>query len=186
MVQNNSENWKDLIGKFLEIESISVTPMSDFFGELDYYFESYGEPSEDIDLNAKEIELEQSEKTYRKVANAPTTTTTTTSTPTTTSATSTTTTTMRPIAVQTKTQIDSLHLDKSDSVLHGTDQPNTFVDDNELMMEDEAETERKPKIDKSMAVWVVAGALVATVLICIVAIFGRRRCARTPKNRRYV
>lgn len=56
----------------------------------------------------------------------------------------------------------------------------------ETSLESEEEADRKPKINTNKAVWAVAAVLVATVTICIIAIFGRRRCARTPKNRRYV
>lgn len=44
------------------------------------------------------------------------------------------------------------------------------------------------KMNTSKAVWAVAAVLIATVAICVIAIFGRRRCVKsqTPKNRRYV
>lgn len=44
------------------------------------------------------------------------------------------------------------------------------------------------KMNTSKAVWAVAIVLVATIAICVIAIFGRRRCVKSqaPKNRRYV
>ncbi|XP_032453700.1 angiotensin-converting enzyme [Nasonia vitripennis] len=181
MVQNNSENWKTLINTFMKIDSISPQHMSTFFEELEFYYQNqdYDESKNTTyDYNAKEIELEQLEKRYRKMA-ATTTTSTTTTTTTPKATTTTTTTTFRSVVVKTKipkSQIKDSLLKSGESMKKPVDKELSFQEDNE----------ESPKVNTSKAVWVVAAVLVATVTICIIAIFGRRRCNRTPKNRRYV
>lgn len=55
----------------------------------------------------------------------------------------------------------------------------------EILDDTEKKDENKPK-PTNKAVYAVGAVLVATILVCIIAIFGRRRCTKTPKNRRYV
>jgi len=48
------------------------------------------------------------------------------------------------------------------------------------------EQNNTPKINTSKAIWAISAVLIAIVIICIIVIFGRQRCRKTPKNRRYV
>ncbi|XP_023318505.1 angiotensin-converting enzyme-like isoform X2 [Trichogramma pretiosum] len=201
MAQRSSDNWKFLIRKYMDIETIQSGKISEYFEELEYFMESYDESAESYDFNARELELEKMESDYRKVANAPRPTTTTT-----TSTTTTTTTTSRPsgngsgsdsgsestsrppMKAKTPTikSMDSADDDKSAIKPLDTN----YWDESERMLEDEQaasdEANRAQKAGASRAVWAVGAVLVATVVICIIAIVGRRRCSKTPKNRRYV
>ncbi|KAJ8676306.1 hypothetical protein QAD02_012093 [Eretmocerus hayati] len=109
MVKNNSENWRNLISKYMSIEGVKVDEMTSFFYTLDDYLDSYEEPEN------------------------------------------------QPTSVP--------HLEES-------------------LEPEEEESKKKPK--KNSAVYILGGALVATLTVCIIAIFGKKRCGRTPKNRRYV
>ncbi|KAK2582171.1 hypothetical protein KPH14_004528 [Odynerus spinipes] len=201
LVQHGAaDNWMGVITKFLEIDDIIeyslitfFTPLEDFIAEMeedefDYKFE----PTNDA-------ELEEVERAIIQEINAPTTTPTTT-----------TTTTQKiklTTTLPTKSEDDKSHgTSKSDKKAESdlssniqADKPKSDTDSqtkqvtpnpyDELFKFDDLkneEDEKKPKINSSKAVWAVAAVLVATIIICVIAIFGRQRCRKTPKNRRYV
>ncbi|XP_012285768.1 angiotensin-converting enzyme [Orussus abietinus] len=190
------ENWMDLIQKHLELDEISVESLLSFLLPLEEYIERANDELEDLPkiITAdQEREFQRLEQIYREQALAPKTTTIST-TPTTT------TTTAKAVPsseTQTKPPLD-LKSDSKTVTNEQADKPSnveaansTTTNENSYEnlsksfdMDDESEEE--PKMNTSKAVWAVAAVLVATVTICVIAIFGRRRCRKTPKNRRYV
>ncbi|XP_076766424.1 angiotensin-converting enzyme [Xylocopa sonorina] len=201
MIQQGSANdWTKVINKYLEIDQISSDSLLSFFSPLEDYIDDIDEDFQHKGISAKESELDELEKTIIAEINAPPTTTTT----------------PKSIGTKAKksdtaprnkqndernnvnTVIDSnKNLTFKSSVSISDEKSNnstvlksvttTEVPLNESPFDDLEDTEPdKPKINTSKAVWALAAVLLATIIVCIIAIFGRRRCRKTPKNRRYV
>ncbi|XP_047345333.1 angiotensin-converting enzyme 2-like isoform X1 [Vespa velutina] len=196
--QGSAENWIDALSKLFEIDDISIYALTSFFSPLESFIEELNE--EEIDHNFEsngDVELEEVERMIIKEMNAPTTTPTTT---TTTKKIRTTLSTtpkyaqkrfndsakfLKPIEfdLSSNIQADKPKSDTDSETKQTTVNPyEQSFDFNNLENEDE----KKPKMHTSKAVWAVAAVLIATVTICIIAIFGRQRCRKTSKNRRYV
>ncbi|XP_043686229.1 angiotensin-converting enzyme-like [Vespula pensylvanica] len=196
--QGSAENWIDALNKLFEIDDISIYSLTSFFSPLESFIEEINE--EEIDHNFKsngDAELEEVERIIIEEMNAPTTTPTTTTTTTKIQSNLSTTTkymqksfngfakSAKPIEsdLSFNIQADKPKSDTDFETKQTTVNPyeQSFDFDNL-----ENEDEKKPKMHTSKAVWAVAAVLVATVTICIIAIFGRQRCRKTSKNRRYV
>lgn len=186
------------MNKLFEIDDISIYALTSFFSPLESFIEEINE--EDIDHNFEsngDAELEEVEQMIIEEMNAPTTT------PTTTTMTNKIQTTLSTTAKYTQKSVNNFakstkHIESDLSSNMQTDKKKSDTDSetkqttinpyeqsfnlNNLENEDE----KKPKMHTSKAVWAVAAVLVATVTICIIAIFGRQRCRKTSKNRRYV
>ncbi|CAL7934213.1 unnamed protein product [Xylocopa violacea] len=200
MIQQGSANdWMKVMDKYLEIDQISSDSLLSFFSPLEDYIDDIDEDFHYKGISAKESELDELEKTIIAEINAPPTTTTT----------------PKSVSTKTKKSDATLRNKQNDerSNVNTVTDPNKNLkfkssvqlsdekpDDRNILKSvtttevplnespfDDLDTEPdKPKINTSKAVWAVAAVLLATIIICIIAIFGRRRCRKTPKNRRYV
>nr|XP_031845275.1 angiotensin-converting enzyme-like isoform X1 [Nomia melanderi] len=196
-----SDDWSRVINTFLEIDEISPYSLVSFFSMLEDLIDTLDEDFEYRAATGKESELQELEKRIIEEVNAPTTT----STARTTVAKRKMTTAMPPnkqndgksdtnaVAGSDKSldSKSSVHATEEKSANHKTlqSESSTKVPFNESLynsIEEDDEQDNKPKINTSKAVWAVGAVLLATIVICVIAIFGRRRCRKTPKNRRYV
>lgn len=191
--QGGADDWTRVIDKFMEIDEISADSLLSFFSPLEDFIYELEEDFEYKTFNPKESELEELEKKIVEELNVPSTTTTTTA---------------RSLVTErkmTNTTPLSQENDKRDGMI-AVDSSNNKIKSEERLenrKESEASTKvpfdeslhdniidldenKKPKINTSKAVWAVGAVLLATIVICIIAIFGRQRCRKTPKNRRYV
>ncbi|XP_015430692.1 PREDICTED: angiotensin-converting enzyme-like [Dufourea novaeangliae] len=207
MIQHGgADDWSRVINKYLEIDEITSDPLLSFFAPLEDYVDELEEDFPYKAVIAKESELEELEKKIFEEVNAPTTITVTT----------TSTTTPKSVVSRQKVTIkmpenkqnngrsdmnavsgSTKNLESKSSVHVAEEKPDTHkvlapesstkVPPVESLYDnDDAEQDQKPKISTSKAVWAVGAVLLATIVICIIAIFGRQRCRKTPKNRRYV
>ncbi|KOC69979.1 Angiotensin-converting enzyme [Habropoda laboriosa] len=199
MIQRGSaDDWMKVLDKFLELDEVSFDSLLSFFSPLEDFIDELEENIQYKADTAKESELEELEKRVIVEMNTPSTTTTTTTTP-------------RSVAGKTKTTSTSSskqndgrsgmntvgnsnkNLESKSSILipensNILDVPTITevpLDKSQLDSLD-TDDDKKPKINTSKAVWAVGAVLLATIVICIIAIFGRQRCRKTPKNRRYV
>lgn len=184
------------MNKLFEIDDISIYALTSFFSPLESFIEEINE--EQIDHNFEshgDAELEEVEQMIIEEMNAPTTTPTTTTNKIQTTLSTTAKYTQKSLNNfgQSTKYIESdlssnIQTDKKKSDTDSESKQTTInpyeqsFDLNNLENEDE----KKPKMHTSKAVWAVAAVLVATITICIIAIFGRQRCRKTSKNRRYV
>ncbi|KAG7213428.1 hypothetical protein KM043_002712 [Ampulex compressa] len=198
--QGSADDWMGMLNKYLEIDDITADPLLSFFSPLEEFLEEIQEDFQYKSGSQEDATLDILEKRIIEEINAPTTTTTP----------ATTTVTMKKKEVlstvgPTKASQAGLHIntvapvkkelaseshvqaDKPDSEDKSSMEKTTKVPFDESLMDNpEIEEETKPKINTSKAVWAVGAVLVATITVCVIAIFGRRRCRKTPKNRRYV
>ncbi|XP_043267787.1 angiotensin-converting enzyme-like [Venturia canescens] len=198
-----ADDWSKVMKKYLEMDEINADALLSYFSPLVDYIDEQEEMNEDFPLpEEQEKELDSIGDEYRKTLNAPSTTTTTTMKPAVTR-----TTTRKPMtpkpsrkssannAPQTMEPAKSWLSDESSK--NSTSSRDVEIapanEKKEIPIESEAAqsegagiNDEKPKPNTSKAVWAVAAVLVATITICIIAIFGRRRCRKAPKNRRYV
>lgn len=198
--QGAADDWMDVLNKYLEIDDILEYSLVSFFTPLEDFLEEMAEMDYESE-SPDDAELEEIERTIIKEINTPTTTTTPSTT---------TTQKAKPIIVSStttkykedKTNPNLKSVKNAEPVLSSniqSDKPKSDTDTeikqttvnpyeelfkfNDLKNEDD---EKKPKINTNKAVWAVAAVLVVTIVICVVAIFSRQRCCKTPKNRRYV
>ncbi|OAD56235.1 Angiotensin-converting enzyme, partial [Eufriesea mexicana] len=211
--RGSADNWMKILNKYLEIDQISSSALMSFFSPLEDFIDDLEEDFQYKAVTAKESELEELEKKIIAEINTPTTTTTTTTTSTTTIPTTTTpksvvskpnltNTTSRSkqndgrSIINTVTNSNknlesksSIHIPEGKlenrNILQATVTTEVPFDISLLDSVDTTE-DKKPKISTSKAVWAVGAVLIATIIICIIAIFGRQRCRKAPKNRRYV
>lgn len=195
MIQHSGAcEWQDILNKFVDIDDISADALVLYFAPLEEFIEENEENFEYKSGVTTDKELEELEKHILREINTPTTTSpiTTTTHKITTKATSYKT-TSNAKNMQSKVE-KSL---ESKSSIYMEDKPKnpeldlptqvSFDKSSSSMPDILNETENNtPKISTSKAVWAVSAILIAIVVICIIAIFGRRRCRKTPKNRRYV
>jgi len=196
MIQHSGAcKWQDVLNKFVDIDDISADALVLYFTPLEEFIEENEENFEYKSGTIADKELEELEKHTLQEINTPTTTPLTTTTHwITTKATS-----YKTIsnAKNMQSKIDKSLESKSsiymeDKPKHsGSDLPTqvSFNKSSSSMLDILNGTENNtpiPKISTSKAVWAISAILIAIVVICIIAIFGRRRCRKTPKNRRYV
>ncbi|KAI4495442.1 hypothetical protein M0802_008656 [Mischocyttarus mexicanus] len=194
--QGSAESWMDALDKVFNIDDISKYSLTSFFSPLETFIEEMNEEEDDRNFQSNgETELEEIERMIIKEINEPTTMPTTTTTTTTTTKIQTTTS-----SIKKKYTVEKLNdLSKSKKLVDSSsniqmDNPKSDIKDSVTVnpfeksfdfSDLEQEEEQKPKIHTSKAVWIVAAVLIATVIICIIAIFGRQKCRKTSKNRRY-
>lgn len=204
--QGSADNWMKVLNKYLEIDQISSSALLSFFSPLEEFIDDLEDDIQYKAVTAKESELEELEKKIIAEVNAPPTTTTTTTTTTTPKSV-----VLKPImrnttsrskqndgrsAINTVTNSNK-NLESKSSIhipeekLENRNILQTIVTTGvpfDMSLLDNADTteDKKPKISTSKAVWAVGAVLIATIIICIIAIFGRQRCRKAPKNRRYV
>lgn len=199
MIQRGSaDNWMKVINQYLEIDEISPESLLSFFSPLEDFIDDM-DGNVQYTITAKESELEELMKKIIAEINAPPTSTTI-------DITSKNMITKPKINTKSwskqndkKNDINVINSNKNlqfKSSLYSPQQEpenhsvfqsiiTTEVPFNESFFDyPNKEEDKKPKINK--AVWAVGAVLIATIVICIIAIFGRQRCRKTPKNRRYV
>ncbi|XP_018307844.1 angiotensin-converting enzyme [Mycetomoellerius zeteki] len=192
MIQHSGAcEWQDVLNKFVDIDDISADALIQYFTPLEEFIEENEENFEYKSGATAENELEELEKHILREINTPTTTPPIT------------TTTHRIITKAYKITSNTKNIQSkvekslvSKSSIYMEDKPKnsgfdltTQISFNESSMPDiiSNDTENStPKISTSKAVWAISAVLIAIIVICIIAIFGRRRCRKTPKNRRYV
>ncbi|XP_020295000.1 angiotensin-converting enzyme-like isoform X2 [Pseudomyrmex gracilis] len=193
MIQHGGDqNWPDVLNKYVDIDDIDATALISYFWPLEEFIEEHEEDFEYKSGDAANDELEKLRKRILKEINTPTTTPapTTTTKRTTTEATS-------SYKIKSNEKNMQSKVDKSleakSSVYTREDKPKTVglpiqdsLDKSSPINDTSNVPDSTPKINTSKAVWAVSAILVAIVVICVIAIIGRRRCRRTPKNRRYV
>ncbi|XP_012521401.1 angiotensin-converting enzyme 2 [Monomorium pharaonis] len=188
MIQHSgSREWQDLLNTFVDIDDISADPLSLYFSPLEEFIEE----NENLEYKSGAMadkELEELEKHILREINTPTTTPSII--------------TRRITTKSYKTISNAKNMQskvekslESKSSIYMEDKPQNFGPDlttpvslgktstPDILNSTENST---PKISTSKAVWAISAILIAIVVICIIAIFGRRRCRKTPKNRRYV
>lgn len=202
MIQRGSaDDWMKIINQYLEIDEISPESLLSFFSPLEDFIDDMDGDFQYTAITAKESELEELMKKVIAEVNAPPTSIAINITSKNVIT--------KPKMINTKswskqndkkndinTMINSNKNLQFKSSLYSPQQKpenhsvfqsiiTTEVPFNESFLDyPNKEEDKKPKINK--AVWAVGAVLVATIIICIIAIFGRQRCRKTPKNRRYV
>lgn len=199
--QGSADDWMKIIDKYLEINEISPDSLLSFFLPLEDFIDELDDDFQFKAATAKESELDELEKKIIMEMNTPLTTTSTT--------------TATPKHVNTKPKVpDAKSSNKQNDKRSDTNtvansnknlEPKSSIYTPEKKLEnhnplqsvttevpldksllDIENTDKKPKTSSNKAVWAVGAVLIATVIICIIAIFGRQRCRKVPKNRRYV
>ncbi|XP_012062567.1 PREDICTED: angiotensin-converting enzyme 2-like [Atta cephalotes] len=196
MIQHSGAcEWQDVLNKFVDIDDISADALIQYFTPLEEFIEENEENFEYKSGAIAEKELEELEKHTLLEINTPTTPPSPT-------------TTYRIVKHHTKasykitsnTKNMQSKIEKSlesKSSIYMDDKPKNsefdlttqvFFNESLSSMPDISnDTENStPKISTSKAIWAISAVLVAIIVICIIAIFGGRRCRKTPKNRRYV
>ncbi|XP_076296996.1 angiotensin-converting enzyme [Lasioglossum baleicum] len=196
-----SDEWSRIVNNLFEIDEISADAMLSFFSPLEDLIDELNEDFEYKPVTVKESELHDLEKKIVAEMNAPTTTTT--SAPRTVA-------TRRKIVTTTPSSKEnslrgdgnalgdsnkslgsksSIHEAEEKPQNHNTSESEATSKvslDESLDDSVDPNEDTKPKMNTSKAVWAVGAVLLATIVICVVAIFSRQRCRKTPKNRRYV
>ncbi|XP_076246342.1 angiotensin-converting enzyme [Calliopsis andreniformis] len=207
--QRGDPNWMRSVDKFLDLVEISSDSLISFFSPLeDFIDELEGNYNYDTVANG-ETELEELEKKILSEVNKPITTTVAPITTNFIIAKESTDRQKSAINItlvnkqkgeggDVRTIVSTNKSLESESSIHvpvkKLDSPSvlnlqastTVPFDESLDINLNTEQEKKPRIDTSKAVWAVGAVLLAIIIICAVAIFGRQRCRKTPKNRRYV
>lgn len=179
-----ADDWTRVLNSRLELDEVTASSLTSFFAPLQEYLDNNPHDIQPL-TPGQEADLLRLEETYslRDV--------TTTPTPSTTRATF----VSKKPKPPPKTSEPSLPLPPPVITTENPSNKGKIVttkkeDDslNEAEVPEDGESNYTDKMSTSKAVWAVAVVLVATVTICIIAIFGRRRCVKsqTPKNRRYV
>lgn len=178
-VNSSQENWLESLINLTEneIDEVSTYSLTSYFSFFENFLKEQGNINFPLPIT-KQSDFEKQETEYREKIHAPTTTTTTTTT-----TTSTTTTTAKTITKKGK-KAASLKI-SAEPEIPPTEATKAKIYNLEILDDTEKKDENKPK-PTNKAVYAVGAVLVATILVCIIAIFGRRRCTKTPKNRRYV
>ncbi|XP_072756511.1 angiotensin-converting enzyme isoform X2 [Anoplolepis gracilipes] len=191
--QGGALRWQDILDKFIDIDDISADALLSYFTPLEEFIEENEKEFKYKSGATADKELEELEKHILQEINTPTVT----PQPTTRNSKTTTATldkktsnaknmqakVEKPLESKSSVYIREDKLNNSDSNL-----PNKIsLDKSSLTVDTLDDTQDSThKINTSKAVWAVSAVLVAIVVICIIAIFGRQRCRKTPKNRRYV
>jgi hypothetical protein len=187
MIQRSGvHNWQDDLNKFVEIDDISAYALVSYFTPLEDFIEENEEEFKYKSGETADKELEELEKRILYEINNPTPPTTTYRS-TTKASLSKTTSNVKNIS---KTENP---LESKSSVYIPESKPKDSVSSLPTNISHEKpssdlldEQNNTPKINTSKAIWAISAVLIAIVIICIIVIFGRQRCRKTPKNRRYV
>lgn len=176
--QCGSKNWLTIIDTLLDISYVSTRPLASFFEPLEEFIEEYQEDFTYEYKSSKGKELEELRNKVIQGINNPITTT------------------IKPTTIFAQIQMkqnESLTSDSSLSVPENIQDKRNSSSQSITSTKDYLETLKtietessKPNTNKSKAAWAVGAVLIAIVIICTIAIFGQKRCRRTPKNRRYV
>lgn len=194
---SGASKWQDILDKFVDIDDISADALVQYFTPLEEFIEENEDSFEYKSGATADEELEELEKHILQEINTPTTTPPITTTITTTTHRITTkATSYKTISNEKNMQSKVEKSLESKSSIYMEDKPknpgldlstqvsfNTSSPMPDILNDTENST---PKINTSKAVWAISAVLIAIVVICIIALFGRRRCRKTPKNRRYV
>ncbi|XP_050574084.1 angiotensin-converting enzyme-like [Bombus affinis] len=205
MIQQGADDWMKVVNKYLEIDEISLDSLLSFFSPLEDFIDEQYEDLQYKAVTAKESELDELEKKLIMEINA----TTTDAPPTTTIAT-------LKQTIKKKTEIInrkslSRQDDKKSDINIVTNSSKDLKFKSPIYEQVEKPENRnplqpvtteapfdpsldtqgigndnKPKTNTSKAAWAVGAVLIGIIVICIIAIFGRQRCRKVPKNRRYV
>ncbi|XP_014475426.1 PREDICTED: angiotensin-converting enzyme-like [Dinoponera quadriceps] len=196
MIQiGGARNWPDILNENLEIDDIYADALISYFTPLEELIELNEEDFKYKSGSNEDEELEKLEKLMLQEINAPTTTlppSTTITTDKRITAKATSSVKPRDKANQSKVEnppefTTSVHI--LENKPNSPDSSGSIqVPVNESLIPGIVNNtqDNTPKINTSKTVWVVSAVLIAIIVICIIAIFGRRRCRKTPKNRRYV
>ncbi|XP_071647514.1 angiotensin-converting enzyme isoform X1 [Temnothorax longispinosus] len=190
MIQHSgAREWQDVLNNFVDIDDISADALVLYFTPLEEFIEENEDDFEYKSGATADKELEELEKHILREINTPTTT------PPTAITTKATSYKIISNAKNMQSKVDkslesksSIYI-KEDKNNPGLNSPTqvSFNKSSSSMPDVLNGTENNtPKISTSKAVWAISAILIAIVVICIIAIFGRRRCRKTPKNRRYV
>ncbi|KAH0950931.1 hypothetical protein HN011_003249 [Eciton burchellii] len=185
MIQRSGvHNWQDDLNKFVEIDDISAYALVSYFTPLEDFIEENEEEFKYKSGETADKELEELEKRILYEINNPTPPTTTYRS-TTKASLSKTTSNVKNIS---KTENP---LESKSSVYIPESKPKDSVSSLPTNISHEKpssdlldEQNNTPKINTSKAIWAISAVLIAIVIICIIVIFGRQRCRKTPKNRR--
>lgn len=194
MIQSGeARSWLDILSKKLDIDDIYVNSLISYFNPLEELIEISEENFEYISGSKEDKELEELEKLVLQEINAPTTTSP--PQPSTTTITSRKTKATLPQSIN-NANLVQIEEEKSPELTTSMSIRENKPNNPDLSGSTEVPVESpdiangtqgsSPKINTSKAVWVVSAVLIAIILICIIALFGRQRCRKTPKNRRYV
>ncbi|KAG5326635.1 ACE enzyme, partial [Pseudoatta argentina] len=194
MIQHSGAcEWQDVLNKFVDIDDISANALIQYFTPLEEFIEENEENFEYKSGAIAEKELEELEKHTLREINTPTTTP-----PSPTSTHRIVTKASYRLTSNTKNMQSKVEksLESKSSIYmedklknSGSDLTTqvSFNESSSSMPDISNDTKNStPKISTSKAVWALSAILIAIIVICIIAIFGRRRCRKTPKNRRYV
>ncbi|KAL0108223.1 hypothetical protein PUN28_015047 [Cardiocondyla obscurior] len=188
MIQHSgAREWQDVLNEFLDIDDISADALITYFTPLEEFIEENEENFKYQSGARADKELEELEKHILREINTPTTTT-----PATTARRITPKATLNKTNKNMQSKVEKSL--ESKSSIYKEDKPGmnsstqvSFTVSSSPMPDISNDMENNtPKINTSKAVWAISAVLIAIVIICIIAIFGRRRCRKTPKNRRYV
>lgn len=192
MIQHGGDqNWPDVLNKYVDIDDIYATALISYFRPLEEFIEEHEEDFEYKSGDAVDEELEKLGKRILKEINTPTTTPAPTTTTKRTTTEGTSSYKIKSNEKNMQSKVDK-SLETKSSVYTREDKPKTvsspIQNSPDKSPPDSMSNvpDSTPKINTSKAIWAVSAILVAIVVICVIAIFGRRRCRRTPKNRRYV
>ncbi|XP_046744536.1 angiotensin-converting enzyme 2-like [Diprion similis] len=174
-----SDSWKIMINKYLEVTEVNSDALLSYFQPLLDYLNN--EPEDMYSMTTdQQSDIEHLEKLYASSDVTTTARTTTARMP-------------KPKDVKPSSKkINTSTLPPDTFIVPEKGKKDTVTPNAKIIPEQEkpkiGESEYTDKINTSKAVWAVAAVLIATVAICVIAIFGRRRCVKsqTPKNRRYV
>lgn len=194
--QGGAHRWPDVLDKFVDIDDISADALISYFTPLEEFIEENEKEFEYKSGAAADEELEELEKHILQEINVPSTTLQSIiKINSTTEALSPNKITSSTKNMQTKESVEKSLESKSSVYIRedkltnlGSTLPTNVSSNKSSLTFDTLDNtqDSSPKVNTSKAVWAVSAVLVAIVIICIIAIFGRRRCRKTPKNRRYV
>lgn len=195
--QGGALHWQDVLDKFINIDDVSVDALINYFTPLEEFIEENEKEFKYKSGTAADKELQELEEDIMQEI-VPTVT----SQPTTIII-STTKVTPSPHKITSNAKNMQTKVDKSLE-----SKSSVYVREDKLKISDSNSSDKisvnksltldtfndtfddtqnsTHKINTSKAVWAISAVLIAIVIICIIAIFGRRRCHKTPKNRRYV
>lgn len=199
MIQHGGDrSWPEVLDKSINIDDIAVDALISYFTPLEEFIEESEENYEYKSGSREEKELEELEKHVLQEINNPTTA----PPPTTTTTVRTTMKAAPPSKTandgghakskihQTLESISSVYVREHKANISDSSGSNPPVEPstNKSLTPDTLDDtqDSKPKISTSKAVWAVSAILIAIIAICMIVIFGRQRCRKTPKNRRYV
>ncbi|KAK0160601.1 hypothetical protein PV328_007993 [Microctonus aethiopoides] len=204
MIQHGcAENWYEVIKQYLEFYEINVDPLLSYFTPLEQYIDEY-KTENDVEVPIEfEKNLEKLEDEFEvNFDNLKTKTTTIKST--------------TIVNMPNKTIIKPLNVEKDGGHLKElnnltkieitsvkpvgntgiqADSPRTpekitkpIVNDNgnNINNVNNKVVEEQTVKGTTKAIWAISAILVAIILIIVIALFGRHRCRKAPKNRRYI